>query len=606
MRILFDSKLSQFKTPFGMLLPGQGCRLRVDIPVSCRTVKAEVIFLQDDALTEAFRAPLAKAEANALYEAWSGEVSLPAAGLYFYYFFITTQNEAFRLYKQGNDTNMEAGDLWQVSCVEDRFPAPEYAKGAVMYQIFPDRFYAAGRCDCTEKLQPYWVHEDKQDVPVYLPDENGKVWNNDFYGGNLAGIWEKLSYLQELGVELLYLNPIFFAFSTHRYDTCDYGRIDPMLGTEEDFRTLCEDAHARGMKVILDGVFSHVGSRSRYFQDAVSNPDSKYRSWFDFKHYPDTYTSWWGITDLPCIRKDNEDFLRYIIDDEDSIAVHWLRAGADGWRLDVVDELPDEFVLRLRRRIRQVKPSAILIGEVWEDASNKIAYDRRRRYFVDNELDGVMNYPLQKAILRYVRRENDGAEFGQQVMTLAENYPPHVLNACMNLLSTHDTPRAINALLDPHDGSRDDLARRHFSPDQIIWGKELLRTAAFLQFTLPGAPCIYYGDEAGMTGYRDPFNRGFYPWGEEDTNLQAFYRALARLKRENPALKTGRVEFITASNGRVQFLRQSAGQTAMVFCNASREPWRVQYAGKLLFGGKLQAYTPEAVTLGENGFCVMV
>ena len=330
MRILFDSKLSQFKTPFGTLLPGQGCRLRVDIPVSCRTVKAEVIFLQDDALTEAFRAPLAKAEANALYEAWSGEVSLPAAGLYFYYFFIATQNEAFRLYKQGNDTNMEAGDLWQVSCVEDRFPAPEYAKGAVMYQIFPDRFYAAGRCDCTEKLQPYWVHEDKQDVPVYLPDENGKVWNNDFYGGNLAGIREKLSYLQGLGVELLYLNPIFFAFSTHRYDTCDYGRIDPMLGTEEDFRALCEDAHARGMKVILDGVFSHVGSRSRYFQDAVSNPDSKYRSWFDFKHYPDTYTSWWGITDLPCIRKDNEDFLRYIIDDEDSIAVHWLRAGADG------------------------------------------------------------------------------------------------------------------------------------------------------------------------------------------------------------------------------------------------------------------------------------
>ena len=348
MRILFDSKLSQFKTPFGTLLPGQGCRLRVDIPVSCRTVKAEVIFLQDDALTEAFRAPLAKAEANELYEAWSGEVSLPAAGLYFYYFFIATQNEAFRLYKQGNDTNMEAGDLWQVSCVEDRFPAPEYAKGAVMYQIFPDRFYAAGRCDCTEKLQPYWVHEDKQDVPVYLPDENGKVWNNDFYGGNLAGIREKLAYLQGLGVELLYLNPIFFAFSTHRYDTCDYGRIDPMLGTEEDFRALCVEAHARGMKVILDGVFSHVGSRSRYFQDAVSNPDSKYRSWFDFKHYPDTYTSWWGITDLPCIRKDNEDFLRYIIDDEDSIAVHWLRAGADGWRLDVVDELPDRFVLRLR------------------------------------------------------------------------------------------------------------------------------------------------------------------------------------------------------------------------------------------------------------------
>ena len=605
MRILFDSKLSQFKTPFGMLLPGQGCRLRVDIPVSCRTVKAEVIFLQDDALTEAFRAPLAKAEANALYEAWSGEVSLPAAGLYFYYFFITTQNEAFRLYKQGNDTNMEAGDLWQVSCVEDRFPAPEYAKGAVMYQIFPDRFYAAGRCDCTEKLQPYWVHEDKQDVPVYLPDENGKVWNNDFYGGNLAGIWEKLSYLQELGVELLYLNPVFFAFSTHRYDTCDYGRIDPMLGTEEDFRTLCEDAHARGMKVILDGVFSHVGSRSRYFQDAVSNPDSKYRSWFDFKHYPDTYTSWWGITDLPCIRKDNEDFLRYIIDDEDSIAVHWLRAGADGWRLDVVDELPDRFVLRLRERIRKEKPDALLIGEVWEDASNKIAYDQRRRYFTDRQLDSVMNYPWQKAILRYVRSEDDGTALGDAIRTLAENYPPDVLQTVMNILSTHDTPRAINAILDPRDGDRTDLAQRHFTQEQLREGRQRLKLAAFLQFMLPGMPCIYYGDEAGMTGYRDPFNRKFYPWGREDGNLVSFYRSLARVKKSSPALRSGTVLVLEAGGGRLLLLRQSAEGSVAVCCNQSPEPWTLPHSGTILLGGGIMEYTGETVTLGQGGFCAM-
>ena len=605
MRILFDSKLSQFKTPFGTLLPGQGCRLRVDIPVSCRTVKAEVIFLQDDALTEAFRAPLAKAEANALYEAWSGEVSLPAAGLYFYYFFITTQNEAFRLYKQGNDTNMEAGDLWQVSCVEDRFPAPEYAKGAVMYQIFPDRFYAAGRCDCTEKLQPYWVHADKQDVPVYLPDENGKVWNNDFYGGNLAGIREKLSYLQELGVELLYLNPIFFAFSTHRYDTCDYGRIDPMLGTEEDFRTLCEDAHARGMKVILDGVFSHVGSRSRYFQDAVSNPDSKYRSWFDFKHYPDTYTSWWGITDLPCIRKDNEDFLRYIIDDEDSIAVHWLRAGADGWRLDVVDELPDAFLARLRARIRQVKPDALLIGEVWEDASNKIAYDCRRRYFTDRQLDSVMNYPWQKAILRFVRGEDDGTGLGASIRTIAENYPPDVLQTVMNILSTHDTPRAINAILDPRDGDRAELARRHFTAEQLAEGKKRLKMAAFLQFMLPGMPCIYYGDEAGMTGYRDPFNRAYYPWGREDGNLVSFYQSLARVKKSTPALRRGTVLVLEAGGGRMMLLRQYEGKNVAVCCNRSENPWTLPHSGTILLGGGIAEYTGETLTLGQNGFCAM-
>ena len=605
MRILYNSKLSQFKTPFGTLRPGETCTMHIQIPCSCQTVHVEVRLLREDGKPY-LNVPMAKTAETALYETWTAAFALDEPDLYFYFFQITTKNESFRLLKQGDDTNMEEGDWWQVSVIAEEFAVPSALEGAVMYQIFPDRFAKAGQADLHDKLQPYWIHSNTHDVPVWQPNERGEVTNNDFFGGNFAGMCEKLDYLHDLGVEVLYLNPIFMAWSTHRYDTYDYARIDPMLGTEDDFRHFCNEAHERGMKVILDGVFSHVGDRSPYFQSAISDPNSPYRSWFQFQHYPDRYTSWWGITTLPCVNKMDPAFLDYIIDGPYSIAVRWLMAGADGWRLDVVDELPDEFVLRLRRRIRQVKPGAILIGEVWEDASNKIAYDRRRRYFVDNELDGVMNYPLQKAIFRYVRRENDGAEFGQQVMTLAENYPPHVLNACMNLLSTHDTPRAINALLDPHDGSRDDLARRHFSPDQIIWGKELLRTAAFLQFTLPGAPCIYYGDEAGMTGYRDPFNRGFYPWGEEDVNLQAFYRALARLKRENPALKTGRVEVITASNGRVQFLRQSAGQTAMVFCNASREPWRVQYAGKLLFGGKLQAYTPEAVTLGENGFCVMV
>ena len=605
MRILYNSKLSQFKQPFGTLRPGEVCTMHIQIPCACQTTHVEVRVLSEDG-TPFLNVPMVKCAQTELYETWRTAFALDEPDLYFYFFQITTKNESFRLLKQGDATNMEAGDWWQVSVIAEEFTVPSALEGAVMYQIFPDRFARAGQCDLTEKLQPYWVHENWRDQPVWQPNERGEITNNDFFGGNFAGMCEKLDYLQNLGVEVLYLNPVFMAWSTHRYDTFDYTRIDPMLGTEDDFRHFCNEAHARGMKVILDGVFSHVGSRSPYFQSAISDPKSPYRSWFDFQHYPDRYTSWWGITTLPCVNKMDPAFLDYIIDGPYSIAVRWLMAGADGWRLDVVDELPDEFVLRLRRRIRQVKPQAILIGEVWEDASNKVAYDRRRRYFVDNELDGVMNYPLQKAIFRYVRREDDGSGLGAQVMTLAENYPPHVLNACMNLLSTHDTPRAINALLDPHDGSRDDLAQRHFSAEQLTWGKELLRTAAFLQFTLPGAPCIYYGDEAAMTGYRDPFNRSCYPWGEEDTNLQAFYRVLTGLKRGNPALKTGRVEIITAGGGRVQFLRQSEEQTAMVFCNASREPWRVQYAGKLLFGGKLQAYTPEAVTLGENGFCVMV
>ena len=460
-----------------------------------------------------------------------------------------------------------------------------------MYQIFPDRFYQSGCCNCAEKLQPYWVHEDKSDVPVYLPDEHGEVLNNDFYGGNLNGICEKLPYLQELGVEILYLNPIFMAFSTHRYDTYDYKRIDPMLGTEADFSALCSRAHALGMKVVLDGVFSHVGSRSPYFQSAISDPASPYRSWFRFLHYPDIYESWWGITTLPCVDKMNESYIRYIIEDEDSVLAHWLRLGADGFRLDVVDELPDAFVERLRRRLRELNPEAILIGEVWEDASNKIAYNVRRRYFTGRQLDSVMNYPWQKAILRYVRGEDGGEALGERIMTIAENYPPDVLSAVMNILSTHDTPRALTALVDPTDAGRAELARRHMDAPTRSRALHLLRMAAFLQFMLPGAPCIYYGDEAGMDGYRDPFNRKFYPWGAEDEPLQAFYTTLARLKKESPALRRGDVTVLEAGGGRLQ--------------NRAAEPWRLPSGGRLRLGGGLLECSEDFVVLDSDGYCVI-
>ena len=350
MRILFDSKLSQFKTPFGVLHPGKPCTMHIQIPVSCRTTRVQLLLLRENCGTER-EIEMSLQERGELYECYGCTFALERAELYFYCFRITTANEQFRLFKQGNDTNMEAGDLWQLSCVEERYPVPEALRGAVMYQIFPDRFYQSGVCDCAEKLRPYYVHESRDELPVYLPNEHGEMLNNDFFGGNLNGIREKLPYLHGLGVEILYLNPIFMAFSNHRYDTYDYKRVDPMLGTEADFTALCEAAHVLGMKIVLDGVFSHVGSRSPYFQSAISNPDSPYRDWFQFKHYPDVYESWWGITTLPCVDKSNESYIRYIIEDEDSVLAHWLRLGADGFRLDVVDELPDAFVERLRRRL---------------------------------------------------------------------------------------------------------------------------------------------------------------------------------------------------------------------------------------------------------------
>ena len=220
MRILFDSKLSQFKTPFGTLQENETCTFHILIPCSCRTTAAALV-LQAENGQELRRVPLTKQSDDTLYDTWGGEMAVCEAGLYFYYFHITTQNGAFRLFKQGqSDTNMEAGGLWQLSVLADKYPVPAGCAGAVMYQIFPDRFCQSGSCDLTGKIRPYWVHENKDDVPVYLPDANGEVLNNDFYGGNLNGIREKLPYLQELGVEILYLNPIFYAWSTHRYDTC--------------------------------------------------------------------------------------------------------------------------------------------------------------------------------------------------------------------------------------------------------------------------------------------------------------------------------------------------------------------------------------------------
>ena len=295
--------------------------------------------------------------------------------------------------------------------------------------------------------------------------------------------------------------------------------------------------------------------------------------------------------------------MEYIITGEDSVVAHWLRAGADGFRLDVADELPDDFIALLKKRLRQLKPDGLLLGEVWEDASNKIAYDTRRRYFVDGELDSVMNYPFRKAILDFVRREDDGRGLRETVLTLAENFPPDVLLCCMNLLGSHDTPRILTALVDGFDGTREENARRHLSPEQYRKGRELLKMASFLQFALPGAPSIYYGDEAGMEGAKDPFNRRAYPWGREDPDLLVHYRDLGRIRREQEALRLGDVRFSCAEGGRLGFCRSYGGIRLNICINRSDEPWAVA-PGAVLLGYHLDTLSPNSLILSPGGMCV--
>ena len=611
MRILFDSKQLMYKDPFGTLVPDQLCTLHIHIPASVQATGVACVILNQDG-TPSREIPMVYRMKKGAYEIFQGKFSFPEPGLFFYFFRITTKTGAFDLYKIGSDTNMEAGDCWQVSCVPADFTTPDWAKGATIYQVFPDRFYKAGKCDLTGKLEPYTVHEDWYEEVHWQPTAEGVVLNNDFYGGNFKGITEKMDYIASLGTTILYLNPISKSFSSHRYDTGDYKTPDPMLGTKAEFTAMCDAAHARGIKVILDGVYSHTGSNSLYFdkdrtfggKGAYCTPDSPYYSWFTFYNYPNSYNCWWNFDTLPTVKKMDPAFVDYIISDEDSVVAHWLKLGADGFRLDVVDELPNEFVKLLKDRIRAIKPDALLIGEVWEDASNKEAYGIRRRYFVDGVLDSCMNYPFRTAIINFLRERDDGRALRETVMTILENYPPQVVQCNMNMLGTHDTPRILTALVDDFDGSREEKARRRLSRAQRLNAEERLLMASFLQYMLPGCPSLYYADETGMEGYKDPFNRRTYPWGQEDRFLLEHHRQLGRLRKELDALRLGDLEFFWAGDQKLGVSRSLDGRKFKIYVNRSADNWEIP-AGKVLYGHNMQTVAPTWLSLGSMGFCLV-
>ena len=610
MRILFDSKNTRYKTPFGTLKPHEECTLTIWIPSTVRTTAVRCIINHENG-SHLKNADLTFKSKDGPYDIFEGSFCLTDPGLFFYFFYITHEKGGFRLFKQGDQTNMEAGDLWQVSCIPADFTTPEWARGGIIYQVFPDRFHAAGKVDLTGKLEPYTVHKNWYEEVEWKPTPEGLVLNNDFYGGNFRGITEKMDYIASLGTTILYLNPISKSFSSHRYDTGDYKTPDPMLGTVEDFKALCDAAHARGIRVILDGVYSHTGSDSLYFnkkgsfpgKGAYNDPASPYSSWFTFHQWPDSYTSWWNFDTLPTVNKMDPEFIKYIITDEDSVVAYWLGLGADGFRLDVADELPDEFLKILYDRVKEINPEALVLGEVWEDASNKKAYDRRRTYFTNAELDSVMNYPFRTAILNFMRGFDSGRGFQDAVMTIVENYPPEVVACNMNLLGTHDTPRILTALVDDFNGSREEKAKRRLSRNQREVAQERLLMASFLQYMLPGCPSIYYADEAGMEGYRDPFNRRTYPWGREDLDLLSHFARLGQLRKNCDALRLGDIQFFTAGDKHLGFQRSYEGKTVKVYANRSGDPWEVP-KGRILLGYNIQVVAPDCLVLGPRGFCV--
>ncbi|MDF1521369.1 MAG: glycoside hydrolase family 13 protein [Trueperaceae bacterium] len=466
---------------------------------------------------------------------------------------------------------------------------PYWVKHAVFYQVFPDRFARSGQV----ALQPSGL--EPWDTP---PTVHG------YKGGDLYGVVDRLDHLQDLGVTAIYLNPVFASGSNHRYHTHDYFTVDPMLGGNEALRALLDAAHARGMKLILDGVFNHASRGFLPFHDLLENgPASPYRDWFHVHGFPlgaygegdgtARYDAWWSLPALPKLNTDTPQVREYLL----RVAEHWLRFGADGWRLDVPNEIDDDaFWREFRSRCRAVNPEAYLVGEIWEDAT---------RWLQGDQFDAVMNYPITKAILGFAAATIDDDEvakcgykvlahqtaegFAVAVRAELDRHPRAIVEAQLNLLGSHDTPRVARVV-------GGDAAAVHL--------------AALLQFTLPGAPCVYYGDEIGLDGGHDPACREAMPWGRTgtwDAARLATFRDLIALRHAHPALRTGDLEVTYAHHGVVAYRRRLGEDDLLVVANQRDEEMhaRVPVAG-LAAGVRTPLFGTAAVDVADGTVHVRV
>ncbi|RSL34055.1 glycoside hydrolase family 13 protein [Salibacterium salarium] len=535
----------QYREPFGAAPRGSGVSLTIDVhqrhPVSEVILhyicdKKDVSRTQEMDLTK-------KAQ---LYHRYETKIMMPENPQLLWYFFeIVTDYQSFYY---GREEVFESGrghiydhipPSWQITVYDPDYQTPKWWKHATMYQIFPDRFNRAGEVDLTRAPKTSLMHTHWDNDPVYIFNEQKEVTHWDFFGGNLQGIIEKLDYLQSLGVTVLYLNPIFEAESNHRYDTADYHAIDPLLGKDKDFKELISKAADHNIEVMLDGVFSHTGSNSKYFNregkyhtlGAYQSKKSRYYDWYTFYKFPDHYETWWGVGTMPAVNKENKDYQNFLIHDDDSVIQTWQRSGMKHWRLDVADELTDDLIKQIYQQLKKEDESSVLLGEVWEDATNKTAYGKRRDYFLGGVLDSVMNYPLRRVMLEFVKGDIDAGAVHRKLMTLCEHYPKHSFYSVMNMLSSHDVER-IQTMLDDFLPPHQDENREEIVQQQV-------KALSLWLYTFPGVPSLYYGDEAGLTGGEDPDNRKPFPWGKEDQELVSWYQTLGTWRKKHPALRTG-------------------------------------------------------------------
>ena len=517
------------------------------------------------------------------------------SGLFFYEYLLKNGHGEFFVVRENKDFSDKiidkepSGDeRFQLLIYERRKKYPEFFRGGIAYQIFTDRFFRGGNEDVKSDavMDKDWYHG----IPPYFHPGEKDFKNNTFFGGDLSGVEKKLSYIASLGVTAIYLNPIFLSSSNHKYDTADYTKVDPMFGGDEAFRSLVKAAKKHKISIILDGVFNHTGEDSVYFNKygkydsvgAYQSKDSPYAAWYRFDEFPEEYESWWGFKNLPRVKSDDPSYRKFILG-KDGIVRRYLREGICGWRLDVADELSDKFLEELSSAAQAEREDALIIGEVWEDASNKVSYGKRRAYFQGKELDSVMNYPLREAIIAYVRH-GDMWKFIRTVNSLYYNYPREMTHQLLNVLGTHDTVRTITMLAGAgSEGlSCDMLATKRMTAEEYKTGVKRLKLAYFILATMPGVPCIYYGDEIGMEGEKDPFNRMPYPWGQENHELLRYFRKVGRMRRRESAFfADADFELMYVDRSILVFERKKGAEMTVSVVNRSKSTYTFSAEGEV-------------------------
>ena len=573
--VAFDSRNLADKTPFGAVAAGSDIAFalsalpgieQVTLVVEKRRLEGNYDVLEYNGLA---RVPLTRATAGADgREHWSGHFKFDAPAVYGYWFEVKVggktlvfENNATPVYWTQEKGAGGAGVIAEMPSQARRirryrqtvyapYDVPAWAKDAVYYYIFPERF-RNGDTGNDEKPgvdrfhdKTVEFHKDWNDKPwrPHSGDGSDDDYSNDFYGGDIAGIVEKLDYIKSVGANTLYITPMFTAASNHKYDTADWKHIDPHFGSNADFERLCREAAKRGIRVLPDASLNHSGADSIYFdrygtrggngafEGGKINPASPYTTWYTFdatQTEPDKqYKGWAGVADLPELNKADPSYRDFAYRAPDSVTRTWLNAGASGWRMDVAPWVPDDFWREWRTVVKQTRPDALTVSETWFDAS---------KFFLGDEFDSTMNYIFRDALIDYANG-GDAHKLVANLEELREAYPPQTFNALMNLLSTHDTARSLHLFGD---------VAGQATPDQVALAKQKLRLAVFFQMTYPGSPAIFYGDEVGVTGGPDPMNRGTYPWadrgGHPDNALLADFRRLTKLRHDLPVLRHGQL-----------------------------------------------------------------